>query len=232
MKAILYARVSTDDQVKSGLGMEAQLNASKRYAYTMKAKKVLVFRDEGKCGALPPQERPGLIRAIIAIEKGDMFIVAKRDRLARNLMHAQIIESMVKGRGGLLYSADGVSSEDSPAGFLQRSIVDAFAQYERMMISVRTKEALAVKKAKFERIGAVPYGWDLADDGVHLIENPTEQATIVWIVKTRQAGISYRKIATALNAEKVPTKNPNGQWYHSGVLNICKREIKSSKDVG
>lgn len=78
-------------------------------------------------------------------------------------------------------------------------IIDAFAQYERALIAVRTKTAMQRKRAKGERIGAIPYGYQLAADGVHFVEAPSEQAVIAIVQRLRAGGLSYRAIAAELN---------------------------------
>ena len=77
MATIAYLRVSTDEQASSGLGLEAQL-AAIRAAATPDA----VFTDDGYSGS--NIERPALHAALSALKKGDVFMVAKRDRLGRS----------------------------------------------------------------------------------------------------------------------------------------------------
>ena len=82
-----------------------------------------------------------------------------------------------------------------------RNMVAAFAMYERALIRSRTKAALAVKKAKGERVGGIPYGHRLAADSVHIEQDPEEQATIGRARELRDAGASLRAVGRTLLAE-------------------------------
>ena len=82
-----------------------------------------------------------------------------------------------------------------------RNMVAAFAMYERALIRSRTKAALAVKRAKGERVGTIPYGYRLAADGKHVEEDSEEQATIARARALRADGLSLRAIGRTLLGE-------------------------------
>jgi DNA invertase Pin-like site-specific DNA recombinase len=84
-----------------------------------------------------------------------------------------------------------------------------------------TTAALAHKRAKGERVGTVPYGWN--DDGGTLIEVPEEQAILARIKACREAGLTYRKIAADLTSEGVVTKKGLPVWDHSTIRSILAR---------
>ena len=88
------------------------------------------------------------------------------------------------------------------------SITASFASYERELISERTSNALSGKRQANKRIsGYTPLGYDLAENGVDLIENKTEQKIISRIKNLREEGFSFYKISQILNAENIKTKN-------------------------
>ena len=72
------------------------------------------------------------------------------------------------------------------------------AEFERDQISERTTTAMQFKKAKGERVGAIPYGYDLAVGGVTLTENAAEQSVIQRARELKASGLSLRKIAAEL----------------------------------
>ncbi len=199
MTAYAYTRVSTDDQANSGAGLAAQYDACVRYAETHGEVMAEVFSDEGVSGAASLDKRPALLEALAVLDKGDVLLVAKRDRLGRDPLVVAMIEAAVKRKGARIVSAAGEGTEsDDPTSVLMRRIVDAFGEYERLVIGARTKAALQAKKARNERTGSVPYGKTLADDGVTLIDNPMEQAVITEARQMHDAGLSLRKIASTL----------------------------------
>jgi DNA invertase Pin-like site-specific DNA recombinase len=128
--------------------------------------------------------------------------VAKRDRIARDVVIAASVERAATGAGARLVSADGTGNGDTPADAFMRGVVDCASQYERGLIRARTKAALAAKAAKGERVsGGIPYGFALAADGVHFEPVESEQATIARACELGAEGRSLRAIAAQLTIE-------------------------------
>lgn len=201
MNAVAYLRVSTDEQAQSGAGLEAQRAACERWAAAQGAT-LTVCRDEGVSGAAPLDERPALLEALAALRKGDVLLVAKRDRLARDPMVTAMVERMAQRAGARVVSAAGEGTDgDSPTDVLMRRIVDAFAEYERLLIGQRTKAALkAIRSSGRKTGGDVPYGFQLGADGRTLEPCASEQRVIARVRELRAAGLSQRAIAADLTA--------------------------------
>lgn len=214
-----YLRVSTDEQTNSGLGLEAQLEAVQKAA----GGPVKVYRDEGYSGTNP--KRPGLLSALEALEAGDTLLVAKRDRLARQMYLSAWIEKEVKRRGARIVSAAGEGTDsDDPAAVLMRQMIDAFAEYERNIIGVRTAAALAAKRRRGEKTGGdVPFGYRLAADGSHLVEDGDEQRVIELVRELRGQGWSLREIGAELARRGVRTKKGGAAWHPETVKGLLKR---------
>ena len=102
-------------------------------------------------------------------------------------------------------------------------LLAVLAEVERDLTSERTKTAMQHKKANGERVGTVPYGFDLCDDEITLIENPSEQAVITDIRAMRRKGETLIGIADSLTARKIRTKKGNRHWSHQAVASILKR---------
>jgi len=101
------------------------------------------------------------------------------------------------------------------------------AEMERNLTRERTRAALAVKRANGQRIGSVPYGFDLSDDGIALVPNGLEQAILVDIRAMREAGKTLKAIANALSERGVPTKTGKStRWSHSAVARILNRRAR------
>ena len=87
---------------------------------------------------------------------------------------------------------------------------------KRMSTSALTRAAMAHKKAQGQRVGAVPYGYALADDGQALVELPSEQAVIADARRLHSSGLSLRKVAAEL--ARLGFKPRNGaSWYAQQV---------------
>ncbi|HVZ34963.1 MAG TPA: recombinase family protein [Polyangiaceae bacterium] len=195
-RAVAYLRVSTEDQ---NLGPEAQRAAIEAWAARSAVAVLSWHVDHGVSGGASIESRPGLLAAIDAAGEGKagLLVVAKRDRLARDVMLAAMTEQLLARHGARVASAAGEGTDaavDDPSAQLMRTLVDVFAQYERALIRSRTKAALSVKKARGHRVGTVPYGMRLAADGTTLEIDPAEQAVIGQIQAWRAAGVSLRGI--------------------------------------
>jgi DNA invertase Pin-like site-specific DNA recombinase len=218
MAIIAYLRVSTDEQVQSGLGLDAQLSAMEKAFGKLDA----VFRDEGYSGG--NANRPGLRDALEALGDGDELVVAKRDRLSRDMFLSLWLEKEVKRRGAKIRSAAGEG--DDPTAVLMKRIVDSFAEYERGMIGLRTRAALAQKRARGERCGGqVPYGYRAHPDGLHLVPDGDEQEVSALIRTLREEGQSLRSVAAELEQRGVSTKQGKQTWHPQTIKQILSQKV-------
>ena len=138
-----YARVSTLDQ-KLDLQIEAlqKIGCSK------------IFTDIAS-GA--KSDRPGLEEALNYLREGDTLVVWKLDRLGRSLSHLlQIIETL--SQRGIQFKSitDSAIDTTTPSGQLMLSMIAALSEFERNLIRERTKEGLAVAKARGRKGGRRP----------------------------------------------------------------------------
>jgi DNA invertase Pin-like site-specific DNA recombinase len=221
MKYVVYLRVSTDQQVASGLGIEAQREVCLRYIASSPSQSV-EFIDEGFSGSLELDKRPALLEAISVLEKGDVLVIAKRDRIGRDPIVNAMIERAVERKKARLVSASGdVSDSNDPTSILMKRMVDAFAEYERLIIGARTKAALQVKKKKGERVGHIPFGLCLSGDGIHLEKNEVESQILEQIRSLRMQGLSLREIAVEMNLREAFNRGGN-VWNHVSILRVMK----------
>lgn len=158
--------------------------------------------DHGVSGATAIDARPGLCAALGALGElgAGILAVAKRDRVARDVVIAATVERAAASAGARVVSADGTGNGDSPADAFMRTVIDGAAAYERGLIRTRTKATLAAKATRGERVGEVPYGFRVAADGVHVEADDAEQAVLAAIRELRAAGLSQRAIARELTA--------------------------------
>jgi len=204
-RAIAYLRVSTEDQ---RLGPEAQRAEIERWAARAGVTVLAWCADEGVSGGNELDARPALLRAIeqVRAHGAGVLAVAKRDRIARDVVVAATIDRAVRACGARVVSVDGVGNGDSPTEEFMRTILDGAAAYERALIRQRTRAALAVKIARGERVGGrVRYGYDEDAQG-RLVPNEVEQGVIVRVCALRAAGRSFRGIVAALDAEGVRSR--------------------------
>lgn len=221
---VAYGRVSTDDQAEIGLSIPAQFEACESYAARHDCRITAYFRDEGVSAGKPLDKRPGLAEAISVLEPGGVLLVAKRDRIFRaDPFECALIERAVRARGARILSAAGEGTEDdSPGSVLMRRLLDAFGEYERLLIGARTRAVLQSKRRRGEISGPVPYGSRRSADGIHLEACPEDLEAAAEVRRLRQSGRSIRQVAADLNARGIPTKR-GGPWAYGSVSAILKR---------
>lgn len=191
MQAVGYVRVSTD---KQDLGAEAQAASVEAWCLREGLELVAVFLDKDvKSDA---EDKPGLMEAIGHVA-GRALVASKRDRFARDTMLVGVLVRAVAKAGGVIRTTDGASSNDSPEGKLMAGIVDCFAAYELALIRSRTKAALAIKKARGERVGGLSYGY--IDVAGKLVACEVEQEAIRLAKGWRREGKSLRWIVRRID---------------------------------
>jgi len=202
--AVAYLRVSTDEQ---HLGPDAQRAAITAWATREGVSVVAWCCDAGVSGAAAIADRPELLAALAALREhgAGVLAVAKRDRLARDVMAAAMIDRMVVDAGARVVSAAGEGTDsDDPSAVLMRRMVDAFAEYERALIAARTRAALAVKRSRGEATSHAPFGFR-AVAGV-LVADEAEQAVIAQVRAARARGMTVRAICDELRAAGIVSR--------------------------
>ncbi len=199
--AVAYVRVSKDEQ---RLGPEAQRASIEAWAAREGVQVAAWHVDQGVCSVTPIDERPALGAALASLREhgAGVLVVAKRDRIARDVMLTAMVERAAASIGAAVVSAAGEGNGVTPADQFMRTVIDGAAQYERALIRARTKAALGVIRARGQKTGGgVPFGYTLADDGRTLAPVATEQATIARACELAAEGHSLRATAAALAAE-------------------------------
>lgn len=224
MRVIGYVRTSTDRQE---ISPDAQRAAIEAWCAARGADLRAVHADVAS-GCAGIEARPGLTAALADLERGGVLLVAKRDRVARDVLVSAMVERLVERKGARVLACDGAGEADGPEGQLMRRMLDAFAEFERAIIRQRTSAALAAKRARGERTGSVRYGYSLADDGTTLVPNDAEQAVLARITELSAAGRSLRAIAADLNEQGLRTRRGTA-WKHDRVRQLINPEAARAK---
>lgn len=231
-RVVAYLRVSTNEQAESGAGLDAQLHACRTFADRAGFEWIGHQSDEGIGGATAIERRPALLAALAGLEAGDVFLVAKRDRIGRDPILVAMIESLVGRAGARIVSAAGEGTDgDGPGDILMRRIIDAFAEFERLLIRSRTLSAMESLKRRGRKAGTVPYGWRAVDDGTpsksggmaaKLVEDLEELKVIGIIAGLDHSGLSLRQIANYLDAHRIRSRSGR-PWSYSSIRAILRR---------
>jgi DNA invertase Pin-like site-specific DNA recombinase len=138
-------RVSTDDQ---SLSVEAPHQTLERWRQTHQAQRVAVYADVGVSGGAPLEKRAGVLNALNALTRGRVLLVVRRDRLARATLTAATCEKIAQNAGASIFTVTGEGNGEGPEAQLMRTILDAFAQYEKALMVLRPKAGMARKRER------------------------------------------------------------------------------------
>ncbi len=217
---VSYARVSTERQGRSGLGLEAQRMAVTEYLKAAKGKLVAQYT-EIETGRR--RDRPQLQAALELCRRSRaVLVIAKLDRLARNVA---FVSSLLESRVRFV----AVDMPEADPAFLQMAAV--FAEYEARKVSERTKAALAAAKARGALLGwADPARQQDQREAAHKGAAAIRGRAALFAANTRpvieairRSGItSLSGIAAALNSRGIHTQL-GGQWYPTTVRNVLAR---------
>ena len=218
-KAIGYIRVSTE---KQELSPEAQEKKIRAMAEVQEIHLDSIINDEVSGKTL---DRPGMQKVLDMVKSKsiDMVIVAKLDRLTRSVRDLQDLLELFNKTGVALVSVNESLDTHSAAGRLVINIMVSVFQWEREAIGERTRDALAVKKANGERVGTLPYGYSLGDDG-KIIPNASEQNISVLIRMYRSHGYSNTQTANKLNVSGLKTRGGK-PWKREYVANVLRNHV-------
>lgn len=220
--AIGYIRVSTDGQATDGVSLDAQRERIAAWCTGNGFELGQVFVDAGLSGGRS-DNRPGLQSALEAVCKSKgVLVVYSLSRLARSTKDTiQIGERLDKSGADLVSLSERIDTT-SAAGRMMFRMLAVLAEFERDQISERTSTAMKFKASQGQRIGKVPFGFDLEADGKTLVRNEAEQEILGMIHSLRQSGYSLRDIANELNRTNAPSKEGK-PWTHSTIQRILSR---------
>lgn len=216
-------------QIDSGAGLLAQEDICKSWAAKQGLEISQSFTEKPISGAAPLDKRPALFNAIYNLEAGDILLVSRLDRLSRDLYGGIIIDELVAKKKARVVSAAGEGTEgEDPCNQMMKNMFRVVAGFERNLTQFRIKSALAAKKARGERVGAIPFGYELGDNR-KLRPNPEHQPIIEKMIDYRSQGLSLQKICEQLNASGLFNKNGN-KWNPTSMWNALKHTPIGTKN--
>src|SRR5215217_2406806 len=213
--AILYARVSTDEQARSGYSLSQQLEALREYAAQEGYEILDEITDPGKSGAT--LDRPGLdrLRYLVAAGGVTAVLAQDRDRFAREPAYLWVLREELSEHGCMLRALND-RGDDSPEGMLTDGILDQLAKYERAKVAERTRRGL-LQKAREGKVIKGPkanfgFRFNETDDGLVIFE--PEMRIVEKIFSMAAGGKGPKAIQTRLYAEGIPSPTGKAMWPH------------------
>jgi site-specific DNA recombinase len=226
-RAILYARVSTDEQARSGYSLAQQIEALRQYAANEGYEVLEEVSDPGQSGA--SLERPGMdrVRDLVAAGGVSVVLAQDRDRFAREPAYHYLLRREFEEHGAKIRALSD-RGDESPEGELTDGILDQLAKFERAKTAERTRRG-KLKKAREGKIIAgtsVNYGFRLntARDGYEIDEDKMRVVKRIFYMAGVE-GRSLRGILKALAAEGVWTPTGKNVWSTTIIRNFIGDDV-------
>jgi site-specific DNA recombinase len=213
-RALLYARVSTDEQAKSGHSLAQQMEALREYTASERYQVLDEVMDPGYSGAT--LERPGMdrVRDLVATGGVSVVLAQDRDRFAREPAYHYLLKREFEEHGTKIRALND-RGDDSPEGELTDGILDQLAKFERAKTAERTRRG-RLKKAREGKIvaGPVPnYGFKFDATKESYVVYEAEMCVVRHICHMIGVeGMALHAVANALEREGVLTAKGGKHW--------------------
>lgn len=224
LNALVYLRVSTEEQAEKGYSIQAQRTEGVNKAIELgcSLENIHIFSDEGVSGAV--LERPQLMAALDMLKKGssdiEFFICYDSSRLSRNAAHQLIIIDEIKKRNAQLIFLKN-NYQDNAEGRFQLTVMAAVDEYERARLKLRTemgKRAKAAQHKLTHNPGLYGYDFDPITDTLSINNEHAQNLRLIFNLLTEEHK-GPAEIAEKLNASDVPSPRMK-QWSRVTVRRI------------
>ena len=223
MRAAVYIRVSTEDQVREGFSIAAQRERLLAYLHSQGWELADFYTDEGV--SAKDLQRPELTRLLddVRQNKMDVVLVYRLDRLTRSVLDLYQLLQTFDVHGVHFKSCTEVYDTTTAIGRLFITLVAALAQWERENLAERVKMGMGQMVRERKRPGGPPpYGYALQDGQLQIQH---DEACHVQLMFERYAqGHSPRQIAEEVNLRGARGKN-GACWSASAVLRLLKNPV-------
>jgi len=219
--ALIYLRVSTEEQAERGYSIAAQREECRAKAQELGATEITEFVDEGVSGSI--LERPALVAALEKLKAGGIrwFICLDTSRLSRSVAHQLLLIDEIKKAGAELIFVNSKFT-DTPEDRFHLTVLSAVDEYERARTRLRSligKRAKAKAGKLTHSPGLYGYEFDKETDTLHIIEEEAKIIRLMYQWFTSDEDASPYEIARRLNAMGIPS--PKGkQWTKQTVKRI------------
>jgi site-specific DNA recombinase len=226
-RVVLYARVSTEEQARSGYSLAQQMEALRAYAAREGYEVLKEASDPGQSGA--SLERPGMDRVRELVAAGGVSVVLAQDwdRFSREPAYHWLLETEFEEHGCELRALND-DGDKSPEGVLMRGMKSQLAKYERLKIAERSRRGVLekVREGKVVATHRARYGFcfNANKDGYEL--DPEKMSVVREIF--RMAGVERRPlyaVRKGLEEAGIPTPTGRRHWSQTYIRNVILDDV-------
>ena len=211
-RAILYARVSTDEQARSGYSLAQQIEALRDHAAREGLEILEEVLDPGQSGA--SLERPGMDRVRDLVAAGGVSVVfaQDRDRFAREPAYLYLLRKEFEEHDCNLRALND-RGDDSPEGELTDGILDQLAKFERAKLAERSRRG-KMRKAREGHVGVTTpkYGFRYNEARDGLVVHEPEMRVVEKVFRMAAEGLGVMAIRTRLRSEGISSPKGGEVW--------------------
>src|ERR687893_552758 len=225
--AILYARVSTDEQARSGYSLAQQLEALREYAAREGYKVLEEVVDAGQSGA--SLERPGMdrVRDLVASGAVSVVLAQDRDRFTREPAYHYLLRREFEEHGATIRALND-RGDDSPEGQLTDGILDQLAKYERAKIAERSRRG-KLRKAREGKLIPSPtpdYGFDYNGTRDNYVVDEEKMQVVRRIFRMIGAeGDALNGVKKTFDREGIPTPRGSRYWGNTFIQRVVTDDV-------
>ncbi len=225
MKAIAYARVSTIGQSEEGVSLEMQKARIAAWCIGNGHELEAVFVETGSGGRA--DNRPELQKAMALVcKRRGILVVYSLSRFSRSVKDTLALTEQLDAANAHLASLSESLDTSSAVGRMVFKMLSTLAEFERDVLSERTRNALGHMRKMNRRISfKVPFGHTLAADKATLLPDANEQAAIIRMQERRAGGMTLAAICQTMETEGVRTRF-GGKWFPKTIAAIIQRQHK------
>jgi len=222
MRAALYARVSTEDQAREGYSLEAQMDMLRAYCESEDWSISEEYIDDGYSGR--DLKRPAYRKMMEEMDRWDILVVIKMDRIHRNSMNFMGMMEILKKNGKEFASSTESLDTSNALGRFVVDMIQRIAQLESEQIGERTYTGMREKAESADGIMGFtpPFGY-IISEGV-LKEDPDELFVVKRMFQMYLEGDSVDDICYKLNRERITTRKGN-IWNKPNMRNILHNPV-------
>jgi DNA invertase Pin-like site-specific DNA recombinase len=235
MRAIIYARCSTDEQAVNGTTLEMQTERCKAFVASKGWDCVGVYSDPGYSAR--SLDRPGIAQVLELVRakprKIDAVVTLKLDRLTRSVVDLGHLLTMFRKHGVVLAGPDGVPDTSTTVGELMANILTSVSQWERRTIGDRTRDVLRHRYTRgLTHSAQVPFGYRREGKGkeARFVPVAHELEVVATMREMQSRGFSLREIAHHLTVTGVVTKRGGSAWSPTTVRSILRNRKEVSPE--
>lgn len=216
LRIALYARVSTDEQAKHGISVQAQVYNLQKWITDHGHIDAGHYIDEGISGGKPIEKRPAMYRLLQDVQAGlvDMIIFTKLDRWFRSLPNYYKAQEILERHHCAWQAIEEDYETLSSAGRFKTNIMLSVAQQERERTSERIKSAFIYKRAKGDWLTGgrgVPFGYKLENKKLIKDESVQEAVSLFWRIMATE-DVPYRNAARRVQDQYGIVRSISG-WH-------------------